>query len=222
VIRSHLAADWYRYTSEWHLAANGTIMPRWGFAGVRYNIPVPCVCKKHHHHIYWRIDFDIETSKNNVFRECNSLTGGTCTNLQFEKQLQKQPTRRWEIGNPTSGNHYQIFSGSNDGKFDPAIFKKDHPDYPDMDLNYGVGDLWLVRYDSSKLAPYDDGYDDTAGDGTRADFSKMMTGTGASVVNQDVVVWYSAHFMHDQMKNRGDSKKDNHVVGPDLVPGKWA
>ena len=29
LIRSYLTADWYRYTTEWTLCANGTIKPRW-------------------------------------------------------------------------------------------------------------------------------------------------------------------------------------------------
>lgn len=30
-----------------------------------------CTCKTHHHHVYWRPDFDIETAANNLVEEFN-------------------------------------------------------------------------------------------------------------------------------------------------------
>ncbi|KAK5296909.1 hypothetical protein LTR99_008550 [Exophiala xenobiotica] len=216
VIRSQLSAVWYRYTTEWRLAANGTIMPRWGFGGVRLGDTDPCVCIKHHHHVYWRLDFDIETSTSNVFRECDSP--GTCTNVEIEKQLYKKQNRRWEVANSVSGNYYQLYPGKPDGAWNP-----NEPKYPTEDLEYGVGDLWLARYDSSDAKHvYDDGvtgyggrFDVNARINTRADFSKILKNFDAK--GQDIVVWYSAHFMHNQMHDVGDT----HVVGPNLVPGKW-
>ena len=53
---------------------DGTIRPRFGFAAVSSS----CVCNVHHHHCYWRFDFDIETAGNNRVREFNDppLGGG--------------------------------------------------------------------------------------------------------------------------------------------------
>ncbi|KAK5211285.1 hypothetical protein LTR41_002745 [Exophiala xenobiotica] len=176
----------------------------------------PCVCIKHHHHVYWRLDFDIETSTSDVFRECDCP--GTCTNVEIEKQLYKKQNRRWEVAHSVSGNYYQLYSGKPDGAWNP-----NEPNYPTEDLEYGVGDLWLARYDSSDAKHvYDDGFtgygsrfDVNARINTRADFSKILENFDAK--GQDIVVWYSAHFMHNQMHDVGDT----HVVGPNLVPGKW-
>ena len=52
---AELEAGWYRYVSQWTFHTNGTIKPRFGFAAVQNN----CVCNVHHHHAYWRLDFDI-------------------------------------------------------------------------------------------------------------------------------------------------------------------
>ena len=38
---------------------------------------------------------------------------------------------------------------------------------------------------------------------------------GESVDQQDVVVWYAAHFTHDFNVESG------HIVGPELVPVQW-
>src|SRR5215210_6319679 len=63
-----MEAGWYRYISEWRLHTDGTIRPRFGFSAVTDS----CVCNVHHHHVYWRLDFDIVTAENNVVREFNS------------------------------------------------------------------------------------------------------------------------------------------------------
>ena len=68
VIVSQLQAGWYRYASEWRLAADGTIRPRFGFAAAQN----PCTCQVHHHHAYWRLDFDILGAASNVIQEYNN------------------------------------------------------------------------------------------------------------------------------------------------------
>ena len=62
VVVSELEAGYYRYVSEWRLHDDGTISPRFGFSAVEN----PCVCEVHHHHVYWRFDFDILSEGNNV------------------------------------------------------------------------------------------------------------------------------------------------------------
>jgi hypothetical protein len=37
------------------------------------------------------------------------------------------------------------------------------------------------------------------------------------VENQDVVIWYAAHFLHDESHAGGPP----HIVGPDIRPVKW-
>jgi hypothetical protein len=37
------------------------------------------------------------------------------------------------------------------------------------------------------------------------------------VLDQDVVVWYGAHFTHDVRAH----EEVPHIVGPDLVPVNW-
>ncbi|OAL35208.1 hypothetical protein AYO20_05462 [Fonsecaea nubica] len=208
VIRSQLWADWYRYVSQWTLGANGKIAPRWGFGGVLQQSR-HCVCVKHHHHAYWRFDFDIETSKNNEVRQCD---GAQCIAQKYTGNMKKDTNRHWEIVNTASNRGYRLMPGKADRK---------EGDAGDT-TGYGVGDLWLVKAD----APVDDGCKRIDGDWppgplhcTQANFQKIMNTPGQDVVQQDQVLWYSASFMHHQDH---DDPAVPHIIGPMLEPiGTW-
>jgi hypothetical protein len=51
-----------------------------------------CVCTVHHHHVYWRLDFDIRTAGNNVVREYNEWPWFRQWHTkQFETQRPRRP-----------------------------------------------------------------------------------------------------------------------------------
>jgi hypothetical protein len=60
-LMAELEAGYYRYLNAWTLHTNGTIKPRFGFAGVQHR----CLCHAHHHHAYWRFDFEIGSAGGN-------------------------------------------------------------------------------------------------------------------------------------------------------------
>ena len=74
-----------------------------------------------------------------------------------------------------------------------------------------MGDFWVVRYRGAD--EFDDGYDITTGPVGLAQIDRFVN--GESVRDQDVVIWYAAHFTHDVSETGG------HIVGPDLVPTRW-
>lgn len=205
VLVSEMQAGWYRYISEWRLHANGTIRPRFGFSAVQSS----CVCNTHHHHVYWRLDFDIRTPGNNIVREFNNpCLPGICPsnwhNKQFEIARSRDPSRqrKWRVQNSGTGEAYNIIPGHEDGV--ASTF---------ADAPFGRGDLWFLRYRSTEID-----------DGVVAIGPPFETGTdgfinGESIANQDVVVWYGAHFTHDITHEPPGTF--GHIVGPDLVPVKW-
>lgn len=79
---------------------------------------------------------------------------------------------------------------------------------------YGLGDVWVVRYHYNEL---DDGVQDVVV-GTQVNIGKFLT--GELLKGKDVVMWYEAHFKHDQTHEGGDHIIP-HVVGPDLKPVIW-
>ena len=194
VLVSEMEAGWYRYVSEWRLHADGTIRPRFGFSAVTDS----CVCNKHHHHVYWRLDFDIVTAENNVVREFNSpplFPPSNWHTFQFEAKRRRnsERSRRWQVRNSQTGDAYTLFPGPDDGIAD----------------DFGRADVWVLRFHEGEI---DDG---AVADGPpfAADIDRFWNGEDIS--DQDVVVWYAAHFTHDVEEEIG------HYVGPTLRPVNW-
>ena len=205
VLVSEMQAGWYRYVSQWRLHANGTIRPRFGFSAVQSS----CVCNTHHHHVYWRLDFDIRTPRNNIVREFNNpCLPGICPSNWHDKKFEiarpRDPARhrKWRVQNTATGEAYDIIPGHEDGE--AASF----PDAP-----FGRGDLWFLRYRATEI---DDGVV-AIGPPYEAGISTWVS--GESIANQDVVVWYGAHFTHDVTHEPAGTF--GHIVGPDLVPVHW-
>jgi hypothetical protein len=194
VLVCELEAGWYRYVSEWRLHANGTIRPRFAFDAVSSS----CVCNKHHHHVYWRLDFDVRTAADNVVREFNDppLVGASkWHDIKFEVMRLRDPARkrRWRVQHAPSGGAYDIVPGAND-----------HTAAGDP---YAVGDVWVLHWNAGEI-------DDEPAPDTRIHIDKFKN--GEPVANEDVVLWYGAHFTHDVT-----GPEVPHVVGPDLVPHNW-
>ena len=204
VLVSEMEAGWYRYISEWRLHADGTIRPRFMFTGVQNS----CVCNVHHHHAYWRFDFDLRTPGNNIVKEFNDppLPGmGTAKwhTKSYEIQRPRAPKRKrkWRVENSVTGEAYDIIPGHDDGVATAM------PDWP-----FARGDVWLLRYHPGEI---DDGVA-AIGPPYAANIGAWVN--GESIRNQDVVVWYAAHFTHDVHET---GAHHGHVVGPTLKPVRW-
>jgi hypothetical protein len=215
VLVSEMAAGWYRYISQWRLDADGIIRPRFGFAATDN----PCTCQTHHHHVYWRLDFDIRTPGNNLVQEFNDppLTGTARWRTQaYEVRRSKDParSRRWRVRNSRTGEAYELVPGPNDGTASA----------------YGMGDVWLLAYkpQPAGVGPeIDDGQGFTTDPAlSRAGLDSFLTPaehlTNPSPANgrprgTDVVIWYGAHFLHAETA----PGEVEHIVGPELRPLNW-
>jgi len=197
VLVSELEAGWCRYLSEWRLHADGTIRPRFGFGAVQNS----CVCNIHHHHVYWRLDFDVAGAAHNDVLEFNDppLQGGShWSTFRHEIRRSRNPAhkRAWQVANRATKESYTLIPGPNDGVADA----------------FGVGDLWALRRRGGQV---DDGQGFTTDPAlARARLDQFVD--GESIHDADVVLWYAAHFTHDLHDDAV-----GHVVGPELVPGHW-
>jgi hypothetical protein len=203
VLVSEMEAGWYRYVSLWRLHTDGTIRPRFGFSAVKSS----CVCTVHHHHVYWRLDFDLRTPGNNLVREFNDppLIGSSkwhTKNYEIRRPRETGRKRKWRVENKSTGEAYDILPGSSDG------FAIAMPDWP-----FPRGDVWILHYRGSEI---DDGVIAT-GPPYEAGLDAWVN--GEPINGTDVVVWYGAHFSHDIAHEAAG--EFGHVVGPDLKRVKW-
>lgn len=203
VFVSEMHAAWYRYVSKWGLSTDGTIRPRFGFGATSNS----CVCTRHYHHAYWRLDFDIRTAGGNTVHEYNdpALYGSGNWHLKrYETQRPRNPAykRKWRVQNARGGETYEIVPGADDGV--ATAF----PDWP-----FPQGDLWFTRYRGTEI---DNGVVAT-GPPHEANIGNYVN--GEVIENQDVVVWYAGHATHDV-----GGEEPGHWgrwVGPDLRAVKW-
>ncbi len=215
VMVSEMQAGWYRYIMEWRFANDGTIRPRFGFGATNDS----CVCYVHNHHVYWRFDFDIVNPNNKVFQVERGRKFLKPITTEMTQLRNYQTNRSLLVQNSTGNEAYMLVPSILDGIAD----------------NFGRSDLWVLRYKSvSGGTPFqneiDDGFSFTNGACTDSGGSCININqfiNDESVVDQDVVVWYGAHFIHSDGANLLDPNRsptilsNSHVVGPDIRPVRW-
>lgn len=206
VLVSEMNAGWYRYIAEYRMADDGAIRPRYGY-GATIN---SCVCLNHHHHVYWRMDFDIGTGGNSI-----TLGSPGGRSLATESKFWRYTSARqlnFLISNPGTGDAYMLKPNSNDGTA-----------YDGSPNPYGHGDVWLLRFQGTAGAPTEINDPNTS---SQAAIDPWLT--GESIANQDIVIWYGGHFDHistsgfsESIFNRPHILQGDHVHGPDLIPYQW-
>ena len=216
VLVTELNAGWYRYIHEWRFDDNGAIRPRFGF-GATIN---SCTCREHYHHVYFRLDMDVDGTSNTLYeipvneRRSTELPDFI---VQTEKKVLRNPATPTYYRVRGLRRSYLMFVGPNDG-------------YTTAVTNYARGDMWFLRYKTGSTplaAEIDDGYPSSGG-GTEAKLDNYVN--GESLVNQDLVIWYHATVTHSPTTNSFMCAPNGYgvpgrniltgdkVVGPDIVP----
>jgi hypothetical protein len=207
VLITELQAGWYRYIMEWRFAPNGTIRPRYGFGAVDSS----CVCFVHNHHVYWRFDMDVVNPTNRVYQMERGRRFQTPILNEMFLNKNNATNRKILVQNSTGNEAYEIVPSVTDGVVDV----------------FGVHDMWVLRYKTvvggtALQNEIDDGFNQTTSQNAFIQIDSFLN--NESVVDQDVVVWYGAHFIHSDQANRPGSPEvlgTYHVVGPDLRPVRW-
>ncbi|MGH9942962.1 MAG: hypothetical protein ACRD9R_11470, partial [Pyrinomonadaceae bacterium] len=204
VLVSELTAGWYRYISEWGFDADGTIYPRFGY-GATTNT---CVCADHYHHVYWRFDFDINGTDNQVY-ETRNPRGFVTLPFATEARRYRDAKRpvSWVVQNPSTGDAYMIRPNSNDGY---AL--------QDVTGGYARGDLWVLRYRATEID------DRGVAGGTQVGLDSFVN--NEPVVDKDIVVWYGGHLAHlddtfSEIDLAPSALSGPRIHGPNLIPIKW-
>ena len=209
VLVTEMEAGWYRYVHEWRFDLNGTIHPRFGFGGTANS----CTCFGHTHHVYFRLDFDVDGTANQIFElPLGARPDRVGNRIATERKLSRNGSAAKYYRIRGGRRSYYLYPGPNDGVAD----------------NYAHGDMWFLHWHdgpTNVAAEIDDGHN--LFDPTDADLDQFLT--GESLLNEDAVVWYHASYTHDP-DNEADGAPTGashsgprilsgpEVVGPDLVP----
>ncbi|MEO7166242.1 MAG: hypothetical protein ABI016_04320 [Chthoniobacterales bacterium] len=209
VLVTEMEAGWYRYVHEWRFDLNGTIHPRFGFGGTANS----CTCFGHTHHVYFRFDFDVDGTANQIFElPLGARPDRVGNRIASERKLSRNGSAAKYYRIRGGRRSYYLYPGPNDGMAD----------------NYAHGDMWFLHWHdgpTNLAAEIDDGHN--LFDPTDADLDQFLT--GESLLNEDAVVWYHASYTHDP-DNEADGAPTGashsgprilsgpEVVGPDLVP----
>jgi hypothetical protein len=197
-IVSEVQAGWYRYVSDWRLRDDGVIKPRFGFAGTRN----PRTCMRHQHHVYWRLDFDIEGAGADIVEQQGLFFPGRprwTTIVRETSRKRSAMARTWRVLDKSTQRGYRIVPGPVDGTADA----------------YGGADLWFLRYHADEL---EDGVSLVGGTAADTQIKTNKFLNGESIEATDIVVWYAGHFVHDE---HDPSPHQGHIVGPELRPLNW-
>jgi hypothetical protein len=211
VLVTEMEAGWYRYIAEYRFATDGTIRPRFGFGGVQDN----CICVIHHHHVYWRFDFDVVSPTNRVYQSERGRKFLQPITTETNRDKNIATNRRIVVQNSNGNEAYVLIPNVFDGTVSP----------------FAVNDFWILRY---KNVPGGTPVQNEIDDGVNPFIVNPSVNinitpfvNGESLVDQDVVVWYGAHFDHIDGANAINSQRSpkvltgDHVVGPDLRPIRW-
>ncbi len=215
VLMTEMEAGWYRYINEWRFDADGTIKPRFGFGAVTN----PCTCQTHDHHVYWRLDLDVDGTANSIYDlEVAARASNRYLPTATETKIMRagKPAHYLSIRNPATDRRYSLIPGSKDGAAD----------------TYARGDTWLLHYKAGATNltnEFDDGHTGISGN-TEADLDQFVD--NESLINQDLVIWYHATVRHSSAGVNSSITclpagahvpgtpllSGDHLVGPTLVP----
>lgn len=190
VLTTVLQAGWYRYQLEWTFVSDGTFRPAIKWTAV----PAGCLNFAHIHFVYWRIDYDIESSSPNTIEEWNDVplvpgyfnTGWDPLFVEMTRMKDTNAGRWWRIRNNNTNRAYIIQSPESFG---------DLVNIDGVAPVLQIDDIWALRYN----APLQEETDD-AGSFSRwwIQIGKFIdyTAPNDNMRGQDVVFWYGAAHSH--------------------------
>jgi len=212
---------WYTYITQWRFADDGTITAEEGatgslspgnFTNARTGWPIgrdsTRFSENHTHNVFWRLDFDVEGTRNDVVQQFDVTGNGTPvrqlkkTVLDAEGGSKAAPMRFWRVAdkNVRNADHHQV-SWDVDVR-DTDQVRGDHAHA------FTHKDLWLTQYRECEELVADNA------DGRCANsVDKFVNGERLT----DPVVWVQVDF-HHVPRDEDEDPMPIHWQGFKIVP----
>ena len=172
VLTTQYSASWYQYTSRYVFWANGDIQPEFGYGnnnGTTNNLT-------HWHHNYWRWDFDIDGTGNNIIKANDVAQTSEFTGLRSLTGGPNGGPTYWDVVTSNLGSFgYRIVSGA--GDYNPP--NESGRNFHTVDV---IGSVF-------KNGEYADKSDNNLGD---CAFVPGNIANSENIDKKDVVFWYTA------------------------------
>jgi Copper amine oxidase, enzyme domain len=187
-INAKFQCGWYQYVHSWEFNGYGNIHPRLAMGG-QLNPYAPD--KAHSHHMYFRIDLDIDGYPSDVFEEFNHKDytdpGGDDwgTPLSSQGKLLANPptTRKWRVRDALSKNALGQHRG----------YEIEVPQAGGTDA-HSTGDVWVTVYRGDDV---EQGAEVGASCNDKELESSYAVGSLDPVNGNDVVLWVAIHAHHE-------------------------
>jgi hypothetical protein len=192
-ISAKFQCGWYQYVHRWEFDSDGVIHPKVAMGGaLNPNAPD----KAHAHHMYFRIDLDIDGFPSDVFEifthnSFNDPGGDDWKPLASQMKLLGDPSvaRKWRVRDALSKNALGQHRG----------YDIDVPQTAGRD-KYSTGDVWVTVYRGDHVQQGEDvGADCT----DKVLESVYAVGPLDTVNGNDIVVWVVVR-AHHEPRNQGE------------------
>lgn len=161
----------------------------------------------HKHHPYWRLDFDVEGTKNEVWR-IRTKNSGAVQNFKYPKEWNSWKESddqkvEWTIGKPGSSKHVRVRypdNGSRDAGSGSPWF------------GFSYKDMGVRLYHASELDEWPFDWDEHLG--YRYPIDEPIAGNGS-----DIVFWSVGHLYHNWTQS-DENNPHWHATGP-IIEASW-
>jgi len=187
-ISAKFQCGWYQYVHSWEFDGDGNIHPRVAMGG---QLNPYDSSKAHTHHMYFRVDLDIDGFSRDLFEEFEHAAyndpGGDVwkvVNTQGKRLAAPDKARKWRVRDALSKSALGAFRG----------YEIEVPQLAGRD-DYSTGDIWVTVYrgdsvqqggDVGVTAPTDEVLEKVYANGA------LDTANGT-----DIVFWVAIHAHHE-------------------------
>jgi Cu2+-containing amine oxidase len=209
-ITAKFQCGWYQYVHRWEFDGDGNIHPQLAMGG---QLNPNDTSKAHTHHMYFRVDLDIDGFSRDLFEEFEHVTlndpgGDVWTTLSAQGKRLADParSRKWRVRDAASQSQLGDFRG----------YEIEVPQICGRDA-YSTGDVWVTVYRGDSV--------EQGGDvGVAAPDDKVLESVYASgpldaVNGNDTVFWVAVHAHHEPRPRAEESSfLPYHYAGFSISP----
>jgi hypothetical protein len=213
-VASKFQSGWYQYVQHWKFDGYGEIHAELGMGGALHPVNAD---KAHVHHMYFRLDFDVDGSERQFF---DVFSHGGFDDTSTGDRWQVQPTQGKHLLDPSSARKFRVRAARPRGGTDNMSpgYEIEVPAQAGMD-SHSTGDIWAATYRRGIAGPLEEG--ETVGNAACNDLEldQFATGPLNSRTGSDVVLWVVVRHHHEPRSLAEENKGlPYHYEGFHLVP----